>query len=81
MEVPARIESLVLSVNRRNGGALASLDFSLRLLDPSLSIDSLDLTEILADLERHYGRSPFDSVTPPRTWRELASTLEPAANL
>lgn len=79
MEVRARIETLVLSVNHRNGGTLASLDFSLRLLDPSLSIDSLDLAEILADLERHYGRSPFDSATPPRIWQELAVTLEPVA--
>ena len=79
MEVRARIETLVLSVNHRNGGTLAALDFSLRLLDPSLSLDSLDLAEILADLERHYGRSPFDSATPPRTWQELAVALEPVA--
>jgi acyl carrier protein len=79
MEVRTRIETLVLSVNHRNGGTLAALDLSLRLLDPSLSLDSLDLAEILADLERHYCRSPFDSATPPRTWQELASTLEPIA--
>jgi hypothetical protein len=78
MEVRTRIESLLLTVNHRNGGTLRTLDFSLRLLDPTLSIDSLDLAEILAELERHYGRSPFDAATPPRTWAELADTLEPA---
>ena len=76
MDVRARIESLVVSVNHRNGGTLAQLDFSLRLLDPAVGLDSLDLAEVMVDLERQMGRSPFDSPRPPRTWDELAVVLE-----
>lgn len=75
VEIRARIESLVLSVNHRNGGPLGRLDFSLRLLDPSLGLDSLDLAEVVVDLEKQFGRSPFDSAKPPRTWEELAQRL------
>ena len=76
MEVRARIESLVLTVNRRNGGHLSGLDFSLRLLDPTLGLDSLDLAEIMVEIERHFGRSPFDALRTPRTWEELVDSLQ-----
>jgi acyl carrier protein len=76
MEVRRQIETLVLSLVHRNGGTLGTLDFSLRLLDPSLGIDSLDLAEILVQLEKQHGRSPFDAAVPPRTWEQLAQVLE-----
>jgi hypothetical protein len=68
---PERLSELVLSVHRRNGGSLTSLDTSLRLLDPVLRLDSLDLAEIMVAIERETGRSAFDAPTPPRTWDDL----------
>lgn len=76
MDVRSRIQVLVLAVHRRNGGPLERLDFGLRLLDPALGIDSLDLAEIMVGVEREFGRSPFDAVRAPRTWEELAAALE-----
>jgi acyl carrier protein len=76
VEIRGRIEALVLSVNHRNGGTVDRLDFSLRLLDPGVGLDSLDLAEVVVDLEKQFGRSPFDSARPPRTWEELAQSLE-----
>jgi len=71
----ARLEALVLSVHRRNGGTLGALDLSLRLLDPALKLDSLDLAEIMVAVERELGVSPFDALTPPRTWGDLARLI------
>lgn len=76
MDVHARIEALVLAVHRRNGGSLDRLDFGLRLLDPALGLDSLDLAEVVVNLERVFGRSPFDAAVPPRTWADLAGVLQ-----
>jgi len=70
-EPAAALAALVLGVHRRNGGALATLDFSRRLLDPALKLDSLDLAEIMVAVEREFGVSPFDAPTPPRTWGDL----------
>jgi hypothetical protein len=66
------IEGYVLPVHRRNGGTLAKLDPNFRLLEPGLCLDSLDLAEIMACIEREFGFSPFDSPEPPRSWGDLA---------
>ena len=76
MDARKRIELLVVALNRRNGGDLSGLDFSFRLLDARIGLDSLDLAEVLVDLEREYGQTPFDRPKPPRTWDELAQILE-----
>jgi acyl carrier protein len=68
---PAFIQELILSIHRRNGGQLQAVNLDLRLLDPSLQIDSLDLAEIMAAIERQFGKSPFDAPEPPRTWRDI----------
>jgi hypothetical protein len=65
------IESLVLTVHHRNGGAMTRLDFGLRLLDPKLALDSLDLAEIMVAIEKQLGGSPFEAPTPPRTWGDV----------
>ena len=70
------IESLVLAVHRRNGGSMEALDPSLRLLDPVLGIDSLDLAEIMAEIEKKWGVSPFNSSVPPVCWADVAALLE-----
>ena len=74
-ETEAILQELVLVIHRRNGGTLNSLDLNLRLLDPSLKIDSLDLAEIMAAIEMRFGRSPFDDPNPPRTWGDIAKFL------
>jgi hypothetical protein len=76
MEHRSLIESAVLAVHRRNGGVSTHLDFSLRLLDPSLQLDSMDLAEIVAELERRSGWSPMDNVVRPVTWADFAALLE-----
>lgn len=73
--VKQHIEALVLHVHRRNGGQLTQLDFSLRLLDPALRLDSLDLAEIVVGIEKRFGHSPFAGTAAPRTWAELAAII------
>jgi acyl carrier protein len=69
------LQDLILTIHRRNGGRLESVDFSFRLLDPGLLLDSLDLAEIMAAIEKQYGRSPFDSPEAPRTWADIGRFL------
>ena len=69
------IQSRVLAVHQRNGGSLDQLDWNMRLLDPVLLLDSLDLAEIMVDIERQHGRSPFDSQQPPKTWGNIVEFL------
>ena len=71
-----RINDLVLAIHHRNGGQMQSLDLSLPLLAPALSLDSLDLAEIMAAIEKEFGKSPFDSPEPPRTWRDVVTFLD-----
>lgn len=80
MEPRSLIESVVLGVHRRNGGLATRLDFLLGLLDPSLRLDSMDLAEIVAELERKSGWSPMDNIVRPVTWDEFAIMLEARAN-
>ena len=69
-EATHKISGLVLGIHHRNGGGLAAVDFSLPLLDPVLRLDSLDLAEIMAAIERECGVSPFERGAP-RTWAEV----------
>jgi hypothetical protein len=55
---------------------MTSLDFALRLMDPSLKLDSMDLAEIVAELERQDGWSPMDRRVRPTTWGDFAGLLE-----
>ncbi len=70
-EPTERLESLILAVHRRNGGVLQHLDFKTRLLAPELRLDSLDLAELMAAIEREFGVSPFDALPVPRTWGDI----------
>lgn len=71
-----QIEAFVLAVHRRNGGPLVQLDFQLKLLAPSLELDSLDLAEVMVAIENEFRRSPFDSPSPPRIWADIVSWLD-----
>jgi acyl carrier protein len=76
LEAAEEFERLVMAVHRRNGGSLTSLNFGWRLLEPVLGIDSLDLAEIIVEIERRFGVSPFDAPAPPRTWQDIVNTVE-----
>ncbi len=69
------VEELVIAIHRRNGGSAVRLDFDSGFLSPRLKLDSLDLAEVFAQVERDYHVSPFDSDKPPRTWGELVKQL------
>ena len=77
-EVLSGVEAMVMEVHRRNGGSLEALDTSLRLMDPALRLDSLDLAEIMALVEREYGASPFNSTPPPSTWADVVRAVAQA---
>ena len=69
------IEALVMAIHRRNGGLRKRLNPGLRLLDPALGLDSLDLAEIVVAIEKQFGISPFNVAEPPRTWGDLARSI------
>jgi len=71
IEIAKQVELIVLGIHRRNGGTLARLNRELRLLDSSLEMDSLDLAEIVVELEKRYNYRPFNSPKPPQTWGEV----------
>jgi acyl carrier protein len=77
-DLAQQLESIVLVVHRRNGGTLQHLDLNLKLLDPCLGLDSLDLAEVIVAIERRFNYAPFDAPVPPRTWAELLAALEQA---
>ena len=79
MSIRDDIEAWVIAIHRRNGGGLGRLKFSQRFLDPVLALDSIDLAEVMVQVERRWGRSPFDDPRPPRTWDELVCWLESGA--
>ena len=70
------LEQLVLKVHRRNGGTRIALDFETELLGPELGLDSLDLAEVMVEVERRYGVSPFEQTKPPRVWKDVVDLLE-----
>ena len=78
--IASKLEQLVLAVHRRNGGQLEKLDFTARLLEPALRLDSLDLAEIMVGIEKELGVSPFESDTPPRTWAEVLVSVQTSAS-
>ena len=75
-DVLVRLSERVLGIHRRNGGTLEVLDPSWSLLDPRLGLDSLDLAEVMASVERDFGVYPFEnSGRPPKTWEDLLSLV------
>jgi acyl carrier protein len=57
---------------------MKELDFKLRLLAPALLLDSLDLAEIMAALEKEFEVAPFDAPEPPGTWEEIVKRIAEA---
>lgn len=74
-QIAKRLEAIVLGVHRRNSGKLEALPWQRQLLAPELGLDSLDLAEIIAAVEREWSISPFDEPHPPRTWQELLDLI------
>jgi acyl carrier protein len=74
-QIEQRVAALTLGIHRRNGGKLSVLLPEQKLLDPSLGLDSLDLAEVMAALEREFGVSPFEQAAP-RTWGEIIDAIQ-----
>ena len=73
------IEGLVLALHHRNGGRLSRVDWNYRLLDATLAIDSLDLAEIVVQIETQYKVSLFDTAPAPRTWGDVVRIVSERA--
>ena len=74
-QIAKRIEELVLAIHHRNGGKLDHLPWEASLLARELRLDSLDLAEVMAAVEKEFGISPFDQERPPRTWQEVVDCI------
>lgn len=74
-QIEQRVAALALGIHHRNGGKLSALQPERKLLDPDLGLDSLDLAEVMAALEREFGVSPFEHGAP-RTWGEVIEAIE-----
>lgn len=72
--VEERVSTWVLGIHRRNGGELEALDWRWRLLEPRLRLDSLDLAEVMASVEKEFGVSPFERGAP-GTWGEVVAAV------
>lgn len=70
------LEKFVLSVHRRNGGGRGAIHWGSRLLGGGLSLDSLDLAEVMVMVEKRWGVAPFERNPPPRTWRDILELIE-----
>ena len=77
-KISSEVEALVLAVHRRNKGHLSELNWNWRLLEPALEIDSLDLAEIVAGVEKRFSVSLFESSVPPRTWNDVLRVVNHA---
>jgi acyl carrier protein len=69
-----KISAIVLGIHQRHGGSLSVLEPDWALLHPDLQIDSLDLAEIMAELEVEFGISPFERGTP-KTWGDVVNLI------
>jgi len=76
MKYRSLIHSAVMAVHRRNGEIAPHLRYSLRLLGPSLRLDSIEYAEIVAELERRLGWSPMDNSVRPVTRDKFVTLLE-----
>ena len=74
-EVAQFVSTKVLVVHRRNGGAMRQLDLSLPLKDATLLLDSLDLAEIVAEIEREYRVNLFEGTTGITCWNHIVDAI------
>jgi acyl carrier protein len=70
------IEQKVMNIHRRNGGSVEALDFSERLLQGTIGLDSIDLAEVIAELESKFCISIFeDRDSAPLTWQAIVGII------
>jgi acyl carrier protein len=69
------IRKKVFLICGRNGFVLDNFNFTLPLLNSALPIDSLDLAEILSDVESEFNVSIFENDSPPSTWNEIVTSI------
>ena len=69
------IENLILRIHKRNGGSLNSLNYDLELTHPTLGLDSMDMAEVVATIQRDYGVMLFEGNNNPKTWNEVIDII------
>lgn len=74
-QIERDVMSRVFGVHRRNGGAVVERGLDLAIADPRLKLDSLDLAEIVASLEKQYQIPIFEQPTTVRTWMDVCWLL------
>ena len=67
---------VVLAIHRRNGGTQVSLPWEDSLLGGRLGLDSLDVAEVMVEVERVHKVSPFELSPRPKTWGDVLRCLE-----
>ena len=70
------LQEVVLGIHRRNGGAEVSLPLGDELMGGRLGLDSLDVAEVMVEVERVHKVSPFEFSPRPRTWGDVLRCLE-----
>ncbi len=70
-----QIESCVREIQRRNGNSRVRLRPAMRLQDPQLGLDSLDIAEVFVWIEKTYGVASGDAKGFPHTWRDVISAI------
>jgi len=75
LEIHELIEGIILTIHRRNGGHLKSIDFNSALMAPELILDSLDLAEIFSSIEKQICVDFFND-RPPRIWKDVVEKIE-----
>ena len=69
------IENLILRIHKRNGGSLNSLNYDLELMHPTLGLDSMDMAEVVATIQRDYGVMLFEGNNNPKTWDDVVRII------
>lgn len=68
------VSKKILSVHHRNGGSMVHLDLNLSLEDASLLLDSLDLAEIVAEIEQEY-KANFEDIFSIPSWNHVVDVI------
>lgn len=69
------VSTKVLSVHQRNGGMMKQLDINLPLRDETLLLDSLDIAEIVAEIEREYRVNLFEDDANIICWNHIVDII------
>lgn len=70
------LEDLVIRIHRRNSGLERVLDLSEPILSGKYQVDSMDLAEIVATIQKDFGLTLFEDNKFPRVWGDVVEILD-----